>query len=152
MRIFVFFKVAFLLRPGWSQERLNLENPGVCCLTKFSFKKWLLSLFPLCSSSAKHWTGLPFAICHLPAVLTCRCCFPALRETKLLGFCGARHGRLCNFYFYFLAWSALGAFSRWLGLRNLFAGTSVLLPSHPTTQQFIHMHVWTDTGKQRDVS
>lgn len=40
-------------------------------------------------------------VCHLPALLTCRCCFPALRETKLLGVC-SRCWKLCGFYFYFL--------------------------------------------------
>lgn len=47
-----------------------LQSGDVCAwkswialLTKFSLQKWLLSLFPLCSSSSRHPTALPFASC-----------------------------------------------------------------------------------------
>lgn len=68
-------------------------------------------------------------VCNLPAVLTLRSCFPALRETKLFGFCGANHWKLCNFYFCFLAWSALETFFWWLGACILLVGTSKQAPS-----------------------
>lgn len=85
-------------------------------------------------------------VCHLPAVLTCRCCFPALREAKLPDFCGG------NFYFYFLPCSALGPFFWWRGLCVLLAGTSVLLPSQPITQLCTRTCGRTNVRKQQDIS
>lgn len=81
-------------------------------------------------------------VCHLPAVLTCRCCFPALREAKQPDFCGASHWRTGHFYF--LPCFALGTFFWWLGL-------CVLLPSHPITQPCVHTRGQPNVGKQQDV-
>lgn len=133
LRIFFFFKVAHLPGPGCSQVMFALENPGLHCLLSFLFRSDFYHFFLFVPPQVD--TQL---VCHLPAVLTYRCCFPALRETKLLGFCGACHWTLCNFYFYFLAWSALEAFFWWGGLCILLAGTSVHLPSCSSSSARVH--------------
>lgn len=79
---------------GWAGVRRSLCRKILC----------VLSLNSLLTSGFDHFSLLvppqlnTKLVCHLPAVLTCRCCFPELRETKLLGFWSTRCWRLCNFF------------------------------------------------------
>lgn len=99
----------------------------------------VLSLSSLLISDFYHFSLLVPAqlstklVCHLPAVLTCCCCFP--EKTKLLGFCSTRCWMLRSFYLCFLAQFALGAFKLWLGL-----SFSFLVQAWPYPHAALHPH------------
>lgn len=124
--IFVLFNVAFLLRPGWSQEIFVHEKPGVCFLAKFSHKKSLLSLFPLCSASLEHQTGLPFTSCVDLQVL-----FSSFERSKTAWFLWCKPLEERPFLF-----------PAMLCLRNLLLAGALCAPALPPHHTALHPHPW----------
>lgn len=134
---------------GWAGVRRCLYLKILKCVFSLSF---------LLASDFYHFSLLvppqlnTELVCHLPAVLTCRCCFPALRETKLFGFCSTRCWRLCNFCLCFLARFALGAFLWWLGLFVVLPAPSMHLASCSSSSTCTAHSGAMNTEKQKKIS